>query len=96
MMLTAMPKYVVVKGQFMPIHSLRLAVWGLKDESPPASVGIEQSHVDRSKRPFVPVEVAFDAQARARTTFNRLHFCETTANNMRKKGKPNPEQRCVS
>lgn len=25
----------------------------------------------------------------------RLHFSETTANNMRKKGKPNPDQVCV-
>lgn len=28
-------------------------------------------------------------------TLGRLHFSETTANNMRKKGKPNPDQRCV-
>ena len=28
-----------------------------------------------------------------KVTVGRLHFCETTANNMRKKGKPNPDQR---
>ena len=28
-----------------------------------------------------------------KVTLGRLHFSETTANNMRKKGKPNPDQR---
>lgn len=28
-----------------------------------------------------------------KVTLGRLHFGETTANNMRKKGKPNPDQR---
>lgn len=31
-----------------------------------------------------------------RVTLGRLHFSETTANNMRKKGKPNPDQRFVN
>lgn len=30
-----------------------------------------------------------------KVTLSRLHFSETTANNMRKKGKPNPDQRFV-
>lgn len=29
----------------------------------------------------------------SKTTVGRLHFSETTSNNMRKKGKPNPDQR---
>lgn len=29
----------------------------------------------------------------SKITVGRLHFNETTANNMRKKGKPNPDQR---
>lgn len=29
----------------------------------------------------------------AKVTVGRLHFNETTSNNMRKKGKPNPDQR---
>ena len=28
-----------------------------------------------------------------KATIGRLHFSETTSNNMRKKGKPNPDQR---
>lgn len=31
-----------------------------------------------------------------KVTLGRLHFSETTANNMRKKGKPNPDQRLVT
>lgn len=36
-----------------------------------------------------------DLQARqvSKVTVGRLHFSETTSNNMRKKGRPNPEQR---
>lgn len=33
------------------------------------------------------------ASQTANLTVGRLHFCETTVNNMRKKGKPNPDQR---
>ena len=29
----------------------------------------------------------------AKITVGRLHFSETTSNNMRKKGRPNPDQR---
>lgn len=29
-----------------------------------------------------------------KVTIGRLHFSETTTNNMRKKGRPNPDQRC--
>eukprot|EP00038_Savillea_parva_P005832 m.160206 g.160206 ORF g.160206 m.160206 type:complete len:743 (-) comp11915_c0_seq1:224-2452(-) len=95
MTLSGKPNYVYMaaSGQYAPITALRLAVWGLKDEDPPTSVGIEQSHVDRSKKPFMPVEVELDPSLECQATFQRLHFCETTANNMRKKGKPNPEQR---
>lgn len=31
----------------------------------------------------------------AKVTLGRLHFGETTANNMRKRGRPNPDQRYV-
>jgi len=96
--LSGAPTSVLVQGptghaQYEPIQHLRLAVWGLKDEIPPGSVGIEQSHVDRTKKPFMPEVVNLTKAGGYRTTFSRLHFCETTANNMRKKGKPNPEQR---
>lgn len=38
---------------------------------------------------------SIDLQSRqvSKITVGRLHFSETTSNNMRKKGRPNPEQR---
>ncbi|MBZ3875966.1 Myelin regulatory factor [Sciurus carolinensis] len=57
------------------------------------SINIEQSQSDRSKRPFNPVTVNLPPEQVTKVTVGRLHFSETTANNMRKKGKPNPDQR---
>ncbi|KAJ6654140.1 hypothetical protein lerEdw1_007408 [Lerista edwardsae] len=57
------------------------------------SINIEQSQSDRSKRPFNPVMVNLPPEQVTKVTVGRLHFSETTANNMRKKGKPNPDQR---
>eukprot|EP00040_Diaphanoeca_grandis_P031316 m.187148 g.187148 ORF g.187148 m.187148 type:complete len:695 (-) comp32294_c0_seq2:277-2361(-) len=91
--LNDVPKFVQIDNAVRPISELFVAIWGLKDEDPPSTVGIEQSHVDRTKKPFEPVRVTVDANGHTKATFNRLHFSETTANNMRKKGKPNPEQR---
>lgn len=89
----SVPKYVQIDNQLRPISGCFLAIWGLKDETPQSTVDIEQSHVDRTKKPFEPAQINIDAQGRCTMTFNRLHFSETTANNMRKKGKPNPDQR---
>lgn len=90
--ISAAPKYVQIGNTLRPISGLFLAIWGLKDESPQSTVNIEQSHTDRTKKPFEPVQVKFE-NGECSATFNRLHFSETTANNMRKKGKPNPDQR---
>lgn len=37
--------------------------------------------------------VDLTADQETKVTVGRLHFSETTSNNMRKKGKPNPDQR---
>lgn len=55
---------------------------------------IEQGKLDRSKSVMQPVPV--DLAKSSKVTMVRLHFGETTANNMRKKGKPNPDQRYFS
>lgn len=39
------------------------------------------------------VRVTLPSEQVTKVTVGRLHFSETTANNMRKKGKPNPDQR---
>lgn len=43
--------------------------------------------------PFFTDRVELNPDQVSKTTVGRLHFGETTSNNMRKKGKPNPDQR---
>lgn len=76
-----------------PIREVFLCVHGIKSENGAAAIPIEQSQVDRSKCVLQPVRVQLTEGTQSKVTLARLHFSETTANNMRKKGKPNPEQR---
>ena len=62
-------------------------------ESPAQLIKVEQSQSDRSKKPFHPVQIELHPEQTSKTTVGRMHFSETTSNNMRKKGKPNPDQR---
>ncbi|XP_012152426.1 myelin regulatory factor isoform X6 [Megachile rotundata] len=79
------------------ISSFQLHFYGVKVESPTQTIRVEQSQSDRSKKPFHPVTAAFRVELGGervtKVTVGRLHFSETTSNNMRKKGKPNPDQR---
>lgn len=67
--------------------------YGVKMESPAQTIKVEQSQSDRSKKPFYPLVVDLSNNQSVKRTIGRLHFSETTSNNMRKKGKPNPDQR---
>ncbi|XP_063702142.1 myelin regulatory factor-like protein isoform X2 [Culicoides brevitarsis] len=75
------------------IRSFHLHFYGVKLEAPNQTIRIEQSQSDRSKKPFHPVPVDLHDGQVSKVTVGRLHFSETTNNNMRKKGRPNPEQR---
>ncbi|XP_035723280.1 myelin regulatory factor-like protein isoform X7 [Vespa mandarinia] len=79
------------------INSFQLHFYGVKVESPTQTIRVEQSQSDRSKKPFHPVTVVsrvdLGGERVTKVTVGRLHFSETTSNNMRKKGKPNPDQR---
>ncbi|XP_033223232.1 myelin regulatory factor-like protein isoform X2 [Belonocnema kinseyi] len=75
------------------ISSFQLHFYGVKVESPTQTIRVEQSQSDRSKKPFHPVVVELGGERVTKVTVGRLHFSETTSNNMRKKGKPNPDQR---
>ncbi|XP_043478322.1 myelin regulatory factor isoform X1 [Leptopilina heterotoma] len=79
------------------ISSFQLHFYGVKVESPTQTIRVEQSQSDRSKKPFHPVVAGFRVELGGervtKVTVGRLHFSETTSNNMRKKGKPNPDQR---
>ncbi|KFW88187.1 Myelin regulatory factor-like, partial [Phalacrocorax carbo] len=91
------PKYVKSHLGGKPIEKYYLKTFGIKASishlSPNQTIAIEQSQSDRSKKTFHPVKVDLPGDQITKVTLGRLHFSETTANNMRKKGKPNPDQR---
>uniref|UniRef100_A0A8C5PVB9 Myelin regulatory factor n=1 Tax=Leptobrachium leishanense TaxID=445787 RepID=A0A8C5PVB9_9ANUR len=87
------PKYVKTPEGILPMDCFFLKLNGVKLEAINQSISIEQSQSDRSKRPFHPVTLTLPPDQVTKVTVGRLHFSETTANNMRKKGKPNPDQR---
>ncbi|KAG8439675.1 hypothetical protein GDO86_005739 [Hymenochirus boettgeri] len=87
------PKCVQTQMGRNPIESFYLKVFGVKVESTSQTITIEQSQSDRRKHPFNPVTLKLPSDQITKVTVGRLHFNETTANNMRKKGRPNPDQR---
>ncbi|XP_038009850.1 myelin regulatory factor-like protein isoform X1 [Motacilla alba alba] len=91
--ITGHPKYVNTQQGRKPIEKFYLKTYGIKVEAPNETIAIEQSQSDRSKKTFHPVKVDLPGDQITKVTLGRLHFSETTANNMRKKGKPNPDQR---
>ncbi|KAI4786864.1 hypothetical protein KUCAC02_036845 [Chaenocephalus aceratus] len=89
----AEPQFVRTPSGPQPVDHFQIKVFGIKLESPSHQVTIEQSQPDRSKKAFHPVRVSLPSGRITKVTLGRLHFSETTSNNMRKKGKPNPDQR---
>ncbi|XP_066490624.1 myelin regulatory factor-like protein [Tiliqua scincoides] len=87
------PTFVKTQLGLKPVEKFYLKPFGIKMEAPNQIITIEQSQSDRSRKPFYPVELALPGDQVTKVTLARLHFSETTANNMRKKGKPNPDQR---
>ena len=85
------------KLSFQEINFLQVNFYGVKSDVPSTQIKVEQSQADRSKKEFVPVKVDLNQNQSGSTKFQitvgRLHFAETTSNNMRKKGKPNPSQK---
>ncbi|XP_005179094.1 uncharacterized protein LOC101890415 isoform X2 [Musca domestica] len=86
-------KFVKTPSGLEKIKSFHLHFYGVKLETPNQTIRIEQSQSDRSKKPFYPVPIDLQSHIVSKVTVGRLHFSETTNNNMRKKGRPNPEQR---
>ncbi|XP_007955111.1 myelin regulatory factor-like protein [Orycteropus afer afer] len=87
------PKFVKTQMGLKPIEMFYLKAFGVKVEATNQIIAIEQSQADRSKKIFNPVKIDLLPDQVTKVTLGRLHFSETTANNMRKKGKPNPDQR---
>ncbi|XP_045467204.1 myelin regulatory factor-like protein [Harmonia axyridis] len=86
-------QFVKTSEGFQKISSFHLHFYGVKHDCPTQTIRVEQSQSDRSKKPFHPVLIELLGSQVTKVTVGRLHFSETTSNNMRKKGKPNPEQR---
>ncbi|XP_061662410.1 myelin regulatory factor-like protein isoform X2 [Syngnathoides biaculeatus] len=89
----AEPAYVTTPLGVCRPDRLDVNVFGIKMESPERRVTMEQSQADRTKKPLRPVRVGVATGGVSKVTLGRLHFSETTANNMRKRGRPNPDQR---
>lgn len=87
------PAYVKAPEGLRKVDAFYLHFYGVKVESPAQTIKVEQSQSDRSKKPFFPLPVDLSNGQVVKRTIGRLHFSETTSNNMRKKGKPNPDQR---
>ena len=87
------PRYVKTSEGPKKVDQFFLHFYGCKTESPTQTIKVEQSQSDRSKKPFHPQPIDIVSEQATKTTVGRLHFSETTSNNMRKKGKPNPDQR---
>lgn len=91
---TAQPSYVQLEnGVKAAVNSFHLYLRGIKVEAINSNIRVEQSQADRSKKEFQPVRMELRPNEITKATVGRLHFSETTSNNMRKKGKPNPDQR---
>ncbi|XP_072034179.1 myelin regulatory factor-like isoform X2 [Amphiura filiformis] len=88
-----MPKYVKTDQGLKPIDAFTVSLHGIKVEALNSYIRVEQSQADRSKKQFNPIRINIHVDQITKATIGRLHFSETTSNNMRKKGKPNPDQR---
>ena len=88
-----LPRFVKTAEGIKKIDAFFVHFYGCKTESPAQTIKVEQSQSDRSKKPFHPQPVELIPEQPSKMTVGRLHFSETTSNNMRKKGKPNPDQR---
>uniref|UniRef100_A0AC34Q5D7 NDT80 domain-containing protein n=2 Tax=Panagrolaimus sp. JU765 TaxID=591449 RepID=A0AC34Q5D7_9BILA len=80
-------------GVLKKISDFKLAFCGVKAEMPTTEISIRQSQTDRKPVPHEPVSLEIHERRVTKVTVPRLHFSETTLNNHRKNGRPNPEQK---
>lgn len=89
------PKFIKTENTVSEIRAFYVTLYGFKNESKNQIIPINQSTVERQKYCLDPQRVDFHNGSLTKT-IPRLHFSATTENNMRKKGKPNPNQRFFS
>eukprot|EP00048_Salpingoeca_helianthica_P020850 m.247729 g.247729 ORF g.247729 m.247729 type:complete len:628 (-) comp53036_c0_seq1:387-2270(-) len=91
----ASPAFVATRAGLQKISGLVVNVYGVRlpVTTEASKINLEQSQTDRTKRDFTPHPIVVHTNDVTKLTVGRLHFTETTPNNMRKKGKLNPDQR---
>ncbi|VDN56385.1 unnamed protein product [Dracunculus medinensis] len=87
------PNYVKIGNELRVISEFKLAFCGVKSEMPSSEIQIKQSTTDRRPVPHDPVSLEIHERRMTKVTVPRLHFSETTMNNQRKNGRPNPDQK---
>uniref|UniRef100_A0A1I8ANI2 NDT80 domain-containing protein n=1 Tax=Steinernema glaseri TaxID=37863 RepID=A0A1I8ANI2_9BILA len=87
------PRYVKMNGMLKEVSEFKLVFCGVKNEMTSCEIMIKQSQTDRKPLPHEAVLVEIQERKRTKVTVPRLHFSETTMNNHRKHGRPNPEQK---
>jgi hypothetical protein len=75
------------------VKAFKLAFCGAKSEMTSSEIQIRQSQTDRKPIPHDPVQLNIAPLKLTKVTVPRLHFSETTMNNHRKNGRPNPDQK---
>jgi hypothetical protein len=87
------PKLIKIDDKLKQVKEFKLAFCGVKAEMTNSEIQIRQSQTDRKPIPHEPVHLEILERRVTKVTVPRLHFSETTMNNHRKNGKPNPEQK---
>ncbi|VDN06025.1 unnamed protein product [Thelazia callipaeda] len=87
------PNFVKLGNELKMVKEFKLAFCGVKSEMPTSEIQIKQSTTDRRPVPHDPVSLEIHERRMTKVTVPRLHFSETTMNNQRKNGRPNPDQK---
>lgn len=87
------PNFVKIGNELKMVTEFKLAFCGVKSEMPSSEIQIKQSTTDRRPVPHDPVSLEIHERRMTKVTVPRLHFSETTMNNQRKNGRPNPDQK---
>uniref|UniRef100_A0A1I8F020 NDT80 domain-containing protein n=1 Tax=Wuchereria bancrofti TaxID=6293 RepID=A0A1I8F020_WUCBA len=87
------PNFVKIGNELKMVKEFKLAFCGVKSEMPTSEIQIKQSTTDRRPVPHDPVSLEIHERRMTKVTVPRLHFSETTMNNQRKNGRPNPDQK---
>lgn len=95
--MSKVPEFVATDRGLFAVKEVSFVLYGIKMDQPQTRVMIDQSQLDRVRGEFSGILLNFLPDALDyHGTVTRLHFCQPTSNNMRRKGMPNPDQRYFS